>query len=144
MAAHLPELLRQLSLIAHSKLTYVQAKRLHGVIPLESAKVGSLKCLKGKCLLLFMGASMLHSAHKPSSCLPPHASCQIETELPPGVGGSRKGQPEQHIITITLHSTHAFTCTHPFFVLAAPTQEVQQAWVNALWQVKASRHQLED
>lgn len=40
-----------------------------------------------------------------------------------------------HIITITLHSSHAFSCKHPFYVLSASSQEVQMAWVNAMWQV---------
>lgn len=45
-------------------------------------------------------------------------------------------QSAGHVITITLHSSHAFSCKHPFYVLSAPSQEVQMAWVNALWQVR--------
>lgn len=34
-----------------------------------------------------------------------------------------------------MHSSFAFSCKHPFWVLAAPSAEVQMAWVNAFWQV---------
>ena len=76
--------------------------------------------------------------------LPPSSSLQleaakIETELPPGLkstAGPYKGA--QFFITITVHSSFAFSCEHPFWVLAAPSQEVQMAWVNACWQVGAS------
>lgn len=86
----------------------MQAKRLHGVIPLESAK--------------------------------------IETELPPPMAGAAKGGKGSgsFFITITLHSSHAFSCRHPFFLLSAPTQEVQQAWINALWQVGGGIPQVDD
>ncbi|KAL4422177.1 hypothetical protein ABPG77_006866 [Micractinium sp. CCAP 211/92] len=78
------------------------AKKLHGVIPLESAK--------------------------------------IETELPPTVAGAQRAQG--HFITITLHSSHAFSCKHPFYVLSTPSQEVQMAWVNAMWQAAIPRADL--
>ncbi len=85
-------------------LAILQAKRLHGVVPLESAK--------------------------------------IETELPSNMTGPAgqkggSGHKGEFFITITLHSSHAFSCKHPFFLLAAPNQEVQQAWINALWQVRS-------
>lgn len=46
------------------------------------------------------------------------------------------------MITITCHSSFAFTAKYPFFVLAAPSQEVQRAWVNALWQAAVPRAEL--
>lgn len=56
-------------------------------------------------------------------------------------GGKGSGS---FFITITLHSSHAFSCRHPFFLLSAPTQEVQQAWINALWQVGGGIPQVDD
>lgn len=40
------------------------------------------------------------------------------------------------MITITCHSAFAFSAKYTFWVLAAPSEEVQRAWVNALWQVR--------
>jgi hypothetical protein len=60
---------------------------------------------------------------------------QIETELPPALSGAKPGPKGGFPITITLNSAHAFACQHPFYVLMAPSQEVQTAWCNALWQV---------
>ncbi|KAL4859323.1 Sesquipedalian-1 [Chlorella vulgaris] len=82
----------------------LRAKRVHGVIPLESAK--------------------------------------IETELPPALSGAKPGPKGGFPITITLNSAHAFACQHPFYVLMAPSQEVQTAWCNALWQAAIPRADL--
>ncbi|PRW60001.1 cytohesin-1 isoform X2 isoform B [Chlorella sorokiniana] len=48
----------------------------------------------------------------------------------------------QYVITITVHSSCVFSVDHPFYVLAAPTQEVQMAWVNACWQAAIPRTDL--
>ncbi len=74
---------------------------------------------------------------------PPHCAqleaAKVETELPPGMAGVAHLKGSHHFITITVHSSFAFSCDHPFYVLAAPSQEVQMAWVNACWQVGGRR-----
>lgn len=67
--------------------------------------------------------------------LPQLEGAKIETELPPGLVSAAPYKGAGHFITITVHSSFAFSCEHPFWVLAAPSQEVQMAWVNACWQV---------
>lgn len=69
------------------------------------------------------------SKRKLYGCIPLE-NAKIEVEAATGATATTKqsGQP-LHFITITLHTSHALTCQHPFYVLAAPSAEIQMAWV---------------
>ncbi|KAL4458474.1 hypothetical protein ABPG75_013339 [Micractinium tetrahymenae] len=97
--------------------------------------------LKGGFLFYFKGRTDPQHASKLHGVIPLE-SAKIETELPPSAAGSRRPEGGSHVITITLHSSHAFSCKHPFYVLSAPSQEVQMAWVNAMWQAAIPRADL--
>eukprot|EP00887_Chlorella_sp_A99_P006323 scaffold3.g6323.t1 len=77
----------------------------------------------------------------------PLENAKIETlpptgSLPRPPPGKARGEPQPHTITVTLHTSHALTSKHAFFVLAAPSTDVQSAWVNALWQAAIPRASL--
>ncbi|KAI7841970.1 hypothetical protein COHA_004497 [Chlorella ohadii] len=97
--------------------------------------------LKGSSLFYFKDRKAPHKANKIDGFIPLEAA-KVETELPPGMAGVAHLKGSQHFITITVHSSFAFSCDHPFYVLAAPSQEVQMAWVNACWQAAIPRTDL--
>jgi hypothetical protein len=68
-------------------------------------------------------------------------SAKVETELPVTAGGGAR-KPEDHCISVTLHVSSAYSAKHPFYVLQAPTAQVQEAWANALWQAAVPRGSL--
>lgn len=95
--------------------------------------------LKGNFLFYFKGRRQSHLS-KRLHCVIPLENAKIETELPDDA--AMHGMSPGWVITITLHSTHAFTCKHPFYVLSAPSEEVQMAWVNAMFQAAIPRADL--
>ncbi|GAB4822047.1 hypothetical protein N2152v2_009093 [Parachlorella kessleri] len=66
----------------------------------------------------------------------PIENAKIESEVPAGKA------LKKYIITIAVHASHALTCHYPFYVLAAPREDIQAAWVNALWQAAIPRRDL--
>lgn len=69
----------------------------------------------------------------------PLENAKVESEAPLESG---KKMEAGHYITITLHVTHAYSAKHPYYILTAPSSDVQQAWCNALWQAAVPRGSL--
>lgn len=133
-------ILQASSIVCHA-MWHVSLLRIQqGLVHLTADQAAALDptgvgkgAVRWACVRELVAASSIHIVkHTALSCP------QIETELPPSVaanGSLAKPSAKAHPITITLSSQHAFSCQHPFYVLLAPSQEVQTAWCNALWQV---------